>query len=729
MLELGTVLADRFRLERELGRGGMSVVYVAHDLKFEEEVALKLSAPAVNPADHKARFRREARIGSLLGARSSGYVRALDWGEHGRLLYMVMDLVEEAQDLDLTQGTLRERLKRLARVVSLVADCHELGVVHRDLKPANCLIDGAGKIYLADFGLAKVIGQSDEAEKLPASDSLGNLTQTGMAMGTPYYMAPEQLMDASSVDARADVYALGVMLYLALTGDLPYKGSLRELIAAQASVEIGKREAPRPRDVDPKVPRNLDRLCLHATVLDPEKRLGSARELLAGLGLEGSTHGTTTLNLDKRRVLAATRDVELAATQIEPTPSAAPDPANAPTEADARPEVPARPAQNARSTGKRSAPAGKRPASGRGTGKRSVPSGRQPAADARSSGRRPVASGMQPAADGRGTGKRPVASGRQPAADGRGTGKRPVASGRQPATSGQRPGGGAPPPTGKRAGGGGLAELQGLLAGQAEELSKRGRELRFRRGDELGRAGLGAEGWAFVELRRHFDASSPPGGIHSLRYAVNAMNAAGWGGLSATLYPNALGLRRAFPVAAGAGAARVALDALFGGRPEQVRALDRLVEHEPWREVLASLHPPPPPAAAEVPRLVAALRAAKLPHRAGPDRVLLPPRGGPPFELAWRGSDAQLSAQILTWSAPDEAQAAAGEPVESVLGLLRTLHERNRALASSLAWVAGRGVVLSLSLPAPGLSPAGLRDALGALERAAKLEQPRLVAL
>ena len=273
--------------------------------------------------------------------------------------------------------------------------------------------------------------------------------------------------------------------------------------------------------------------------------------------------------------------------------------------------------------------------------------------------------------------------------------------------------------------------MQEVLAGQVEELSKRGRELRFRRGDELGRAGLGGEGWGFVELRRHFDASNPPGGVHSLRYAVNAMNALSWGGLAATLYPNALGLRRAFPLAPGPAAARVALDVLFGGRPEQVTALDRLVEHAPWREVLAALRPAPPPLAAEVPRLLAAARAAKLPHEAGPDRVLLPQRGGPALELAWRGGDAQLSAPLRPWSVGPAAEARAeeGEPVEPVLALLRALHERNRALATSLAWVAGRGVILSLSLPAPGLSLAGLRDALGALKRAAKQESPRLAAL
>ncbi len=288
----GEIVGGRYRVERRLAQGGMSAVFVATDTKFDRPVALKVAvAEAADFDDFKARFRREALIGHMLGQFSTGFVRALDWGEAGeRTLYMVMDLVPGARELDLISGPREVRLERLARAATLVDEVHALGIVHRDIKPANFLVSADGTIHLADFGLAKVLAafdDEDEERALRASqrapeDGLGHLTQTGLALGTPYYMAPEQA-SARNVDRRADVYPLGVMLYLGLTSELPFQGNLPELLAAQQRVLAGIDPQPSPRELDASVPDELDALCRRAMQLDPARRLPSVAMFLEGL--------------------------------------------------------------------------------------------------------------------------------------------------------------------------------------------------------------------------------------------------------------------------------------------------------------------------------------------------------------------------------------------------------------------------------------------------------------
>ncbi len=278
----GDVVIERYRLERELGRGGMGAVWLARDLREGREVALKVSAALGAAHDEfKARFEREARIGCALG-QERGFVRAFDWGElpDGRTLYMVMDLVREARPLDLREGTLGARLERVERAAALVARAHALGVVHRDLKPANLLVDAAGEVWLADFGLAKLAGDSGVIEGASAL-----LTRTGTGMGTPHFMPPEQFEDAKQADERADVFALGVMLFYAATGRYPFDGTTpHEVYARQKKVQYGEAPAPRPRQVDPGLSLGLDALCAEALALDPRARVQSVKLFLAGLG-------------------------------------------------------------------------------------------------------------------------------------------------------------------------------------------------------------------------------------------------------------------------------------------------------------------------------------------------------------------------------------------------------------------------------------------------------------
>ena len=278
-LPAGTVVGERYVVERMLGRGGMGAVYLAHDRKFALPVALKVAAAAgASHREFEARFVREARIGHLLGRRP-GFVRALDWGrfgEGGVCLYLALDLVRDARMLDLGEGSLAARMERLLECARLVADAHAQGVIHRDLKPQNFLVGADGALSLCDFGLAKLLDGPEELE----AELAPSLTQSLMALGTPRYMAPEQFEDAKRVDRRADVYALGVMLFHALTGDHPYPGPRpMEVLRQQEKVLRGERPAPRPRDLVGDVPPALDELCVAATALDPDARLGSADEL------------------------------------------------------------------------------------------------------------------------------------------------------------------------------------------------------------------------------------------------------------------------------------------------------------------------------------------------------------------------------------------------------------------------------------------------------------------
>src|SRR5579883_1361586 len=272
----GQLIASRYTIEKEIGRGGMGSVFIATDQKFGGKVALKVATAAgVTLDEFRERFAREARIGHRLG-RSEGFVRALDWGEiDGTTLYLSMDLVENARPLDLTGGTLAGRLERLARAASLVATAHGLGVVHRDLKPQNFLVDGAGRIFLSDFGLAKSRGEADATGP--------QITRTGLGMGTPNYMPPEQFDDARGTDERADVYALGVMLFQVLTGKLPYEGSATSIMQKQVRVQGGLDRPPRPSLVEKNVPAALDDLCARALELDRDRRLADARSFAAAL--------------------------------------------------------------------------------------------------------------------------------------------------------------------------------------------------------------------------------------------------------------------------------------------------------------------------------------------------------------------------------------------------------------------------------------------------------------
>jgi serine/threonine protein kinase len=225
---LNTAIADRYRIERELGAGGMATVYLAHDVKHERKVALKVLRPELAAVIGAERFLAEIKVTANL---QHPHILPLhDSGEADSFLYYVMPYVEGE--------TLRDKIERekqlgvdeaveIARSVAAALDyAHRHEVVHRDIKPENILIHD-GQPMVADFGIALAVSQAGGTR----------LTETGLSVGTPHYMSPEQAMGDRELDARSDVYSLGAMLYEMLAGEPPYTGPTAQAIVAKVITE------------------------------------------------------------------------------------------------------------------------------------------------------------------------------------------------------------------------------------------------------------------------------------------------------------------------------------------------------------------------------------------------------------------------------------------------------------------------------------------------------------
>jgi len=254
-----------YRIVRELGRGGMGVVYEAQHENLSQRVALKL-LPA--PMEGQARERFEIEGQTMLRLRHPNIVRVIDLKVSEEESYMALEMV--------TGGSLRDRLDmaetlepdealELTRLLGLALHyAHLRGVIHRDMKPGNVLLGEDGAPLITDFGLAKELGAAKH-----------DLTKTGDMLGTPSYMAPEQIIGAGAIDGRADVYALGVTLYEALTGELPFEAETTlELIAAVLNAE-----APSPRSVDPELSVEVETILARCLAKEPVRRYESAAAL------------------------------------------------------------------------------------------------------------------------------------------------------------------------------------------------------------------------------------------------------------------------------------------------------------------------------------------------------------------------------------------------------------------------------------------------------------------
>lgn len=278
---LTAALADHYRLERELGAGGMATVYLARDLRHDRDVAIKVLRPELAAVIGAERFLREIRtIATLQHPHILGLI---DSGEIHGTAYYVMPFVDGE--------SLRDRLHRekqlpigdAIRLATEVADAlnyaHRRGVIHRDIKPENILLHD-GRALVADFGIALAVSDADAGTRM---------TETGMSLGTPHYMSPEQAMGEREITPRSDVYALGAMTYEMLVGEPPFTGSTAQAIVAKVMTE---KPAPPSRARD-TVPEGVETAVLTALQKLPADRFASAAEFAAALRDGGQVDGRT----------------------------------------------------------------------------------------------------------------------------------------------------------------------------------------------------------------------------------------------------------------------------------------------------------------------------------------------------------------------------------------------------------------------------------------------------
>jgi serine/threonine protein kinase/tetratricopeptide (TPR) repeat protein len=315
-----TTLADRYRLEREIGRGGMATVYLAQDLKHHRPVAVKILHAELAANVGSDRFLREIEIaarlshphiltlidsGSVVVSRQSSVIATTDDRRlmtddrsGATLLYYVMPFVEGE--------SLRQRLNRdkripleeavaIARqVASALAYAHSRGVVHRDIKPENVMLSG-GEAIVTDFGIAKAVSGADD-----------NLTQTGTSVGTPAYMSPEQASGDMNLDGRSDLYSLGCVLYEMLAGTPPFTGANAQAVIVKRFTEA----PPSLRSARVEVPDAAETAVMRTLARNPADRYSTATELAQAL-------------VDSIRVVTPVSNVSTAVNAVAPTKSIA----------------------------------------------------------------------------------------------------------------------------------------------------------------------------------------------------------------------------------------------------------------------------------------------------------------------------------------------------------------------------------------------------------------------
>src|SRR6476469_4526637 len=278
---LQSALADRYRIEGEIGAGGMATVYLAEDLRHDRKVALKLLRPELSAVIGAERFLAEIKLTANL--QHPHILPLFASGEADAHLFYVMPFVEgeslRARRNREKQLPVAEAVRIATEVASALDYAHRHGVVHPDIKPENILLHD-GRALVADFGIA-----------LAASKAGGNrMTETGMSLGTPHYMSPEQAMGEREITARSDVYALGVVLYEMLTGAPPFTGSTAQAIVARVLTEP-------PRPILPQrhtIPAEVEGAILIALEKLPADRFATASEFADAL--KGRHSGPTRIS-------------------------------------------------------------------------------------------------------------------------------------------------------------------------------------------------------------------------------------------------------------------------------------------------------------------------------------------------------------------------------------------------------------------------------------------------
>jgi len=277
--QLQKTLGDAYRLERELGGGGMSRVFLAEEVRLERKVVVKVLSPDLAQGLSAERFEREIR--TVAGLQQANIVPVLTAGETDGLPFYTMPFVEgESLRAHLARGPLAigEVVSVLKDVTKALAYAHQRGVVHRDIKPDNVLLSG-GTAVVTDFGIAKAIAAAKQGVGPDGNLPTGVLTQLGTSIGTPAYMAPEQAAGDANVDHRADIYALGAMAYELLSGHLVFPDRTpQRMLAAHMS------EQPRAiAALRPDVPASIAELVMRCLAKDPQDRPQSASDIVRAL--------------------------------------------------------------------------------------------------------------------------------------------------------------------------------------------------------------------------------------------------------------------------------------------------------------------------------------------------------------------------------------------------------------------------------------------------------------
>ena len=279
---LQTGLAGRYRIEREAGRGGMAVVFLAADLEHERLVAIKVLNPELGSTLSAERFHREVRVVARL--RHPNILPLLDAGVAGMgsrtLTWFAMPFIQGqtlGERLANEDLPIAEALRIGRDAASALGYAHDHGVIHRDVKPDNILLSAEGQVLVADFGIALAL-RADESGGLATGEF--KITATGVMVGTPAYVSPEQATGISVIDGRTDVYSLGAVVYEMLAGVAPFTGPNAQSVLIRAA-----KEPPRPiRTFKPAVPEAVERAVLKALSKAPPDRFATMAEFAGALG-------------------------------------------------------------------------------------------------------------------------------------------------------------------------------------------------------------------------------------------------------------------------------------------------------------------------------------------------------------------------------------------------------------------------------------------------------------
>ncbi len=255
---IGVTLQNRYHLDAELGRGGMGVVYRARDTLLDREVAVKVLSTTTLGSEGRARLLREARAAAQLD--HPNIVAVYDAGESDGSPFIVMQLVKGRSLHERRPQSINEIVSIAGQVCAALELAHARGIIHRDLKPENILIAADGTVKLMDFGLAR--------------STTSRISTEGVIVGTVFYLAPEQAL-GQAIDGRADLYALGVVLYELVTGRLPFTADEPLAVITQ---HLHAPVAP-PRDLRADLPPALDALIVQLLSKQPENRPASASEV------------------------------------------------------------------------------------------------------------------------------------------------------------------------------------------------------------------------------------------------------------------------------------------------------------------------------------------------------------------------------------------------------------------------------------------------------------------